>query len=446
MNEINALLQEMNEALINKGYVTSKVYIEPQNLSSGKLKISLLVGKIEEIKFTGEKGVYRNALDLRVGEILQIRKIEQSVDNLNSVLHQKATVEIKPGSTTGQSILVFTIKRQGSFLVNVGLDNFGNESTGKFQSNLSLSIARPFNISDSFYYSGTKALPFHGKKQSESNYFSYQVPLGRDNFSLSHSYSNYEQEISYAIHPFKSSGHFMTDEFTWSHLLHRNNKVKTELINKLIHKTRHSYINDNEIDVQKRRTTTWKLGIHQTRYISNGVVDWNIGYMKGLHWWAEPGPSDDATTYYNIYHAKLNYTKKFSLDEKHIGIYKLDVKGQYTTSKLYASEFFSLGGWYNVRGYTGDINLSAENGFYIRNTLEIPTSKYNSIYFAVDFGKVYGDYSSELLGQELTGGVIGVKGNYRNLSYNIFGAYPINKPDGFNVPNKLLGLQLNMSL
>lgn len=447
--DINKLVQEINSRLVTKGYVTSKVYIQEQNLSSGILELLIIVGKVEKVEFIGVAGNYNNALAFHTGDILNIRKIEQTVDNINSVLHQKAKVQLEPGSKFGETIVVFDVENSARFEVNTSIDNLGNESIGRLEGNLSIAVAKPFNITDSFYYIATKSFPFDDKKGSKSQYISYQVPIGKDHFSISHTYSDYEQEISYAINPFKSSGNFTTDEIIWGHLLNRDSKQKTEIFNKIKHKSRHSFINNNEIGVQKRRTTSWEIDLHQTRYINNGIVDWTLGYIRGMHWWANPGPTDqlgDATTNYNIYQAKLNYIKQFSLNKNYRGTYKLEFKGQYTTSRLYASEFFNLGGWYGVRGFNGDNNLATENGFYVRNTVEIPTSKVNNIYCGIDYGKVFGTYSSELVGTELVGGIVGIKGQYRKLSYNIFGAYPISKPDGFNVPNKLWGFKLDVQL
>lgn len=443
--DIDLLLKNLNEALITRGYVTSRVFVEPQNLHTGILKLSLLAGKIENIKFDETVKNYGNVLSFKKGDILNIRSIEQTIDNFNSVLNQKATVKLMPSNKIGHTVVIFHLENKARFEINTSMDNFGNEVTGKTQGNISISIAKPLNINDSFYYSITKTFPFEAKKGSNLQYIYYHIPLNRDSIAFSYSYSDYEQEISYAIHPFKSSGNFTTKEFIWTHLLHRNSKTKTELINKIIHKTRHSFINENEIDVQKRRTTAWEIGVHQTHYINNGLMDWYLGYSKGINLWAELGPMDnlgEATTRHNIYLAKLNLLKQFPVNKRKCS-YKFEFKGQYTTSNLYASEFFSIGGWNAVRGFSGDINLSAENGFYIRNTIEIPTSNINNVYLGIDYGKVSGQYSSELLGTELVGAAIGIKGRYKNMTYNIFGAYPIKKPKGFKVPQRLLGLQFN---
>ena len=116
---INKVLHELNTALLDRGYVTSKVYMEPQNIGSGTLRLSLLVGTVEEIQFKGVADNYTTALAFHKGHILNIRKIEQTVDNLNAVPHQKAKVQLQPGSKLGTSIVVFQIRSPQDLIILV---------------------------------------------------------------------------------------------------------------------------------------------------------------------------------------------------------------------------------------------------------------------------------------------------------------------------------------
>ena len=400
---INTLLQELNTALLDRGYVTSKVYMEPQNIGSGTLRLSLLVGTVEEIQFKGVAGNYTNALSFHKGHILNIRNIEQTVDNLNMVPHQKAKVQLQPGSKIGTSIVVFQIENKSKVEVTTGFDNFGNEGTGRFQGNVSITVGRPLDRSDTLYYSLTKSRHSDSINTSKSSYVSYQLPIGHDSITLSHSNSDYQQRVAYAIKPFISSGNFTSDELRWKHVLHRNSQQITELVQGLIHKTRHSFINGSEIDVQRRNTTSWSIGIHQKGYSKRGSLDWLVQYERGVPWWASPGPTDhlgEATTQYHIYTGKVNYQRTLTLGNRK-ATYTMEAKGQYTNSNLYSSEFFTIGGWYTVRGFTGDRNLAAERGFYVRNTLEVSLNQNHTLYVGLDYGKVYGESTEDILGTEL---------------------------------------------
>ena len=216
----------------------------------------------------------------------------------------------------------------------------------------------------------------------------------------------------------------------------------------LTHKTRHSFVNGSEIDVQRRNTTSWSIGLHQKRYSKNGSLDWLVQYERGVPWWASPGPTDhlgEATTQYHIYTGKVNYQRTLTLWNRK-ATYTMEAKGQYTNSKLYSSEFFNIGGWHNIRGFTGDRNLAAEQGFYVRNTLDVSLNQNYTLYLGLDYGKVYGKSTEDILGTKLWGGAIGMKGHYGSANYNIFLSTPLQVPNGFTVPHRVLGIQMSVAL
>ena len=160
---------------------------------------------------------------------------------------------------------------------------------------------------------------------------------------------------------------------------------------------------------------------------------------------ASPGPTDylgEATTQYHIYTGKVNYQRTMTLWNRK-ATYTMEAKGQYTNSRLYSSEFFAIGGWYTVRGFTGDRNLAAERGFYVRNTLDVSLNQNHTLYVGLDYGKVYGKSTEDILGTELWGGAIGMKGHYGSANYNIFLSTPLQVPNGFTVPYRVLGIQMS---
>ena len=60
---INELLSRINQEIMNRGYVTTRVYVGEQNLSQGKFVLTLLPGVVGDIKFRDENtwGTWHNA-------------------------------------------------------------------------------------------------------------------------------------------------------------------------------------------------------------------------------------------------------------------------------------------------------------------------------------------------------------------------------------------------
>jgi len=70
----------MNRALMSRGFSTSRVAVPEQNLSSGELRLVLLVGYIHVVRFAdGSDTVYwKNLFPFRAGDVLNVRDIEQA--------------------------------------------------------------------------------------------------------------------------------------------------------------------------------------------------------------------------------------------------------------------------------------------------------------------------------------------------------------------------------
>ena len=75
---INILAKLLSENIIDKGYVTSRVVIPEQDLSSGTLKFIIIPGIIHDIRFAQDTwGTWRNAFPTAPGKVLNIRDLEQ---------------------------------------------------------------------------------------------------------------------------------------------------------------------------------------------------------------------------------------------------------------------------------------------------------------------------------------------------------------------------------
>jgi hemolysin activation/secretion protein len=85
---INVLLQRAQDALVARGYVTSRILAEPQDLKPGLLALTVIPGRIRAIRFapdttdpTKPQPNYRataaNAVPAKPGDILNLRDIER---------------------------------------------------------------------------------------------------------------------------------------------------------------------------------------------------------------------------------------------------------------------------------------------------------------------------------------------------------------------------------
>lgn len=124
---VGILQQRAQEALVARGFVTSRILVQPQDLSSGNLMLTVLPGTLHEIHL--DAGIpprtLRTALPMQEGDILNLRDIEQALENFQRAPTTQADIQIAPASTPDQSDLV--IHHQSSFPLraNFSLDESG---------------------------------------------------------------------------------------------------------------------------------------------------------------------------------------------------------------------------------------------------------------------------------------------------------------------------------
>ncbi len=119
---IDRVLQQVQNALIARGHVTTRVLAEPQDLSTGVLQLSVLPGRIRALRLDdggSQRGRLVNALPTGPGRLLDLRDIEQGLENLKRVPSAEADFQIVPGARPGDSDLAITW-RQG-FPLRLGL-------------------------------------------------------------------------------------------------------------------------------------------------------------------------------------------------------------------------------------------------------------------------------------------------------------------------------------
>ena len=111
-------------------------------------------------------------------------------------------------------------------------------------------------------------------------------------------------------------------------------------------------------------------------------------------------------------------------------------RSQWNQTPLIPQDRFAIGGRYTVRGFDGENTLSAERGWLFRNDLAMLLGNSGqALYLGLDYGHVSGRSADLLLGTHLAGGVLGLRGAYKGLQYDLFVGTALSKPDGFEEGN-----------
>lgn len=194
-------------------------------------------------------------------------------------------------------------------------------------------------------------------------------------------------------------------------------------------------IDDLEVGAQQRRTTAWEAGLNHRQFLGDAIADATLAYRRSLDTQgAEPSSPFDLPqigTRYGLWLLDASVNAPFQLAGARLR-YSSTLRAQWNRGSLPPQDQFSIGGRYTVRGFDGELTLQAERGWFLRNELALGLGESGQEVFAgIDTGAVAGPSAQFLTGQRLTGAALGLRGNLGKLSYDMFVATPLAKPQGF---------------
>jgi hemolysin activation/secretion protein len=444
---LETLQRRLSNLMIARGFVTTRVGVPAQDISQGHLRMLLVPGTLRHIRFApGSPELdWRSAFPIREGDLLNLHAIEQGLEQLKRVPSQDVSMDIAPGEQVGESDVVLTVHKQRRWHVVADAGDSGLKGTGKYQGNLNVSLDNPFGLNDLFSIGAGHAL---GTNRDGGSTFSknatYSIPWGWWTFSASLSTYRYRQWIDGFNSRFRSTGTSTSSDITVQRLLTRGTSSKTSLEARIATRNAHSYIQGVEVGIQRQRVASAELALVHRHYIGQAQVDARLGYQRGTPWFGSQWMSYDPevgfpTNRYGLTTLDLSASQPFSLGSRQ-AIWDSSLRLQRSTDHLPAAELITIGGRYSVRGFDGEQTLAGERGAYLRNTFTLPLGVV-APYLGVDLGHVAGP-STQPGHRSLTGGVLGLRGSYSGLSWDLFIGRRLHAPRGFDTEQPATGFQL----
>ena len=444
VSDITNIRNAFQRKLLDKGYVTSQVYIPEQNLNAGTLQFMVMPGRVEDIRYSDSSahGPWRTAFPVRPGDILNIRDVEQGLEQMKRVSSQSVTMKLLPGTSVGTSIIELSIKQDKPVHGSISFDNSGLESTGVYQGSFTSSFDQVFRANDTFIMSLSGDLSGSGSiKGTRAASLNYVIPHGKDTFSLSFSKSRYHQTIQSNPYDFIYSGKSTTMKAKWNHVWSRTQREKRAFDISISTRHNHRFINDMEIPVQALRTTSMEFGVSNRKYIGNATLYTRLGFQWGIGaLGAQPehkasvamgGP----TSRYHMWLVDVDYRKPFIMGHRPAS-FTSSFHGQWVQGgkRLYSVDTINIGNRYSIYGFDGEYTLMGDSGWYVRNEVSSVIPRLNTeVYLGLDVGAVYGKSTEALVGRTIAGTALGIRGNYSSgLLFDAFVSTPLYKPQGYH--------------
>lgn len=447
-HRIEEIMGKLTALYLSKGYAAARFYLPEQDLKTGVLKLRVEEGKLSQLQLTERaKGTLslKTAIIGAKGEVLNLRDLEQALDQINRLQSNNAAMNIYPGERQGESIVIFDNQPSKRWNGYFSYDNKGQDATGRNQAALGLGLDNPFGLNDLLNISYNRSLPFKpNREDSFSGSLFYTVPLGYQTLSLSASRSEYDSTLRTAFNQLHSSGETNTYTGRLDSLLYRglNSQLRANI--GLTHKDTAAFLEDIKLEVSSRKLSVLDAGLSYSDMLLAGVVNVNAGYSRGLKAFnaledASGLPAEMPKAQFEKLTYGLSYFKPFQAWGQNFS-FSSNFSGQYALDALYGSEQYSIGSLYSVRGFNQS-TLSGDNGYSFKNDLNL--NKVYSMsgspliarhYLGFDYGKVDNRENSSSVG-ELAGVSLGSAFNIGNVALELIVTQPVRKPDFMKKPD-----------
>nr|VFK63688.1 MAG: Hemolysin activation/secretion protein [Candidatus Kentron sp. TC] len=393
--DIQALMREVTNEYLEMGYVTTRVGLPmPQpGLRNGRLEIGAREGTIAGIILADAEGetLYQppNLFSGMVGGPLNLRDIEQGLDQINRLPSNRATIRIEPGEGAGESRVRIRNEQGFPLRARVAVDNSGSESTGEMKRTFRIDGDNLVGVYDGLSLSYSENYQEDKSRQMTQAWVgSASVPYGYWTLSYNLSKSKYlTSQTLLTGDVLYSFGDSMNHTLGLDRVVHRGQRRKIAADATLILRDSESFTRIRDLEtrseVGSRKLSVAKAGLKWTEYFPKGMLFVNPSCSQGLKLF---GALDDDDTFGQLDDSKgESFTQKaqftlcklygyatarFSFPGSQLPMNWTAIwDSQFSANPLFGTEQFSVGGLGSVRGFK-DAWAAGDSGVFLQNELK----------------------------------------------------------------------------
>lgn len=445
LNEINALIRKITNSYIERGYITSRGFIRPGGLETGQLNIAVVEGRVENI--TGAQnssvgpGELFTAFPFAKKGLLNLRGLEQGIDQLNRLASVDATLDIEPGEVAGTSrVLVRQSKIGRPYRFSFNVDNNGQQSTGRVTHTAGFEYDSLFGLNDfwSAYYSRDARYSKETGTEAFGGYFS--IPFGHSTLAISGGKSSYESRIEGLAQTFSSTGSSWNILAELDHVIYRDGATKISIAPSL-----QIFDADNFIEDVRLLSSSYDLSIlgaqlRLQRAILGGVLSATFEGQRGINILGATavdfGPDSPGTKFTSAGFTS-SYFRPFDVFEIPFR-YTTVLRGKWNFSPVFPVVRLSLGGPGTIRGFRDD-GISGRRGLFNRHEISKDIVEFGSEggflpkvlilgYLGYDWGGILSDRDDPFERGVLHGATFGLRSSGGPFFLDFGVSVPISAP------------------
>ena len=447
---LDALRRNLDARLVSRGNVTSSVSFAPQNLASGVLQVSLQLGRIARIDLRGAaNAISGNALATQPGDVLNLRAIEQTLDNLARLPSQAAQFQIEAADQADHSVVAITAEPLRAWRLSAGLDNAAPHDYGQLQATLQATWDAPLGLSDQVAVVLNRTLhTAQGARYQDAATLSYSMPFGWHLLSVSASRSRHVRPIQGLTTRFSENGFDASVQLRWQWTAWRSASARWNMWVGATARRSRNAVDDVELVLQRRHTRDADWGINGWLRFAAGdlTVDMDAAVAQRV------GADADV----QLAQPLLPHTRRVQLTWQQAVAHNLHYETRLAWAAVHdpasAVDLQTVGSRWSVRGFDAQDFLTGQAQVTWRQDLRLsgltaawlPAVQLQP-YLGLDHGRITAAMAAGASGPParqpghvLAGAAAGLRWAGHGLSGDLALAAPLHKPSGFAAASTVL--------
>ncbi len=425
---LDLLLRRINAAYIERGYITTRAYLGEQNLASGRLVITVVMGRVEQVTLNGKPPSFRarSALSVHANEALYLPDVEQSVEQINRLRSQQAQSQILPGSGDGASIVALETHPEKPWRVSAGWDNAGQAESGEHRKTAGVEYDNLLGLWDAWAFNAVRT------QATRSELLSLSVPFGYSTVSYAYAHSVSRTDITEDI---KVRSESVSHTVALNQVLWRNTHWRHALDASMTLRDSKRRLDDYSMLPQQQGS--YRIGTSSLFRAERGAVNFDGAYSHGIKRFGADGDASGLpeSSPHNLFEKwSANAAVAWAFNPS-IG-WRTTLSWQYARMGLPGQEQVFLGGSGSVRGFKEGV-FSGDRGGQARNELQWTNAlgKFGAEHDLrldpyIFFDSGYARMISEARNRRISSAGLGLRGNWHGLSGELNLGRPVSIPGG----------------
>lgn len=359
IENIESMVESINNAYAEKGYVTARAFLLPQTMDDGTLEIELIEGRVgtisvEESRWTRDYYI-KSRISEKPGELFDIIKLEQDILKFNRYNDGiKLKADLFPGVENRTTDINIQTAETFPFHMTAMMDNAGRSTIGVLRGGINLQADSLFELRDRLSIGSYKS------RSSITPYADYNIPVNKYDGRVGFMYSSSISDIT-------------SGDFSMFNIQSRSNNFSLYYSHPLIRKPNFELTGVTSANY-KQATTSFDGNDLYTDKITSAQASLNAKYdsQKGI-WYG-------SQTAYHAFPMIEKESKYFKYEGSLVRLHDFGrgIVGQFRINYQYIPQDvvpyvdqFQSGGLATVRGYTEGL-LIGKSGYFTSSEIMFP--------------------------------------------------------------------------